>query len=89
MTEQVKQEIADDIETAKRMTDITSPEMVLELSNRLIGYIDLINESIASHEYTLSQLKGKQKVLLEYLRTSKAHATNLSISRHNETKRFN
>jgi len=86
MTDQLRQEIANDIEVAKRMTDIQSPEMVIELTNRLIGYLDIVNQSIAEHDYISDQLKGKQKILLEYIRTSKNFATNLSINRHHELK---
>jgi len=88
MTEQQLTEIQDDIEVAKRMTNITSPEMVLELTNRLIYYMDLINTSISDYEYKLSQLKGKQKILQEYIRVSKQAAVNLSILRQNETKKY-
>ena len=88
MTDQLRQEIQDDIEVAKRMTDITSPEMVLELTNRLIFYLDLITQSIAEIDYKSDQMKGKQKILLEYIRTSKQFSTNLSINRHNSERKF-
>lgn len=88
MTDELKQDIANDVEMAKAMTNISSPEAVLELTNRLIGYTDLINESIASLEYQLSQLKGKQKVLTEFIRTSKAHAQSLSINRYQSLKKY-
>lgn len=88
MDSQLQEEMKEDLDLAKTMTTITSPEMVLELTNKLIYYMDIINTSISEYEYKLSQLKGKLKVLQEYVRVSKQQAVNLSIQRSYETKKY-
>jgi hypothetical protein len=88
MDDKIKEEIQRDIELAKSMTNITSSEAVMELTNRLIGYLDIVNEAVANYEYKTSQLKGKQKILIEYVRTAKQFATSLSINNyHSEQHR--
>lgn len=88
MTDELKEEMSSDIELAKNMTSITSPEMVLELANRLIYYYDLVNQAIADSDYKTAQLKGKQKILENYIRTSKQFATSLSINRSQSQKKY-
>jgi predicted transcriptional regulator len=78
MDEETKTQLNNDIEMARRMTDINSPVDVLELANRLIHYQDLIISAIAEYDYKSSQLKGKLRVLQEFMRTSKEHYRNLT-----------
>lgn len=77
MNEELKQQIAADIELAKVMTDINSFPECLDLTNRLIGYQDLLMTSIAQSEYECGQLKGKLKTLQEYMRTAKLRTSQL------------
>lgn len=79
MDDTLRTKMQEDIERAKAMTDINSAVDVLELSNRLIGYLDLVMTEKAKSEYLTAQLKGKQRTLEEYVRTSKERYKELSI----------
>lgn len=82
MDEELKIQMLQDIELAKTMTDIQSGRGVLEVVNRLIGYLDIVNTGIADHEYKASILKGKRRTLEEYIRSGKEIAKNLSVSEY-------
>jgi len=71
MNDELKEQIRADIELAKSMADINSSTEILDLTNRLIGYQDLMLSAMATREYEINQLKGKLSTLKEYMRTSK------------------
>lgn len=77
MNDELKQQIENDIQLAKTMTDINSVNDSLDLTNRLISYQDLLMSSISQSEYECSQMKGKLKTLQEYMRTAKLRTSQL------------
>lgn len=81
MNDELKQQMQTDIELAKSMSDINSPAEILDLTNRMIGYMDLILSTKADLNYKVNQLEGKKRTLEEYIRTSK--------ERYKEIKDFN
>lgn len=72
MNDELKEQIRADIELAKTMADINSSAEILDLTNRLIGYQDLMLSEIATREYQINHFKGKLSTLKEYMRTSKS-----------------
>jgi len=68
------------------MTDIDSAELILGLTNRLIDHQSTLLEAIADSQYMLDILKGKLKVLQEFMRTSKERYRELSILEYERKK---
>lgn len=77
MDPKLKQDIADDIDLAKTMSEINSPAEVLDLTNRIISYLDLVLSTKARLQFELDQISGKQRVLEEFMRTGKARYNEL------------
>jgi hypothetical protein len=87
MDEITKQEMANDIELCKNMASVGNAKSILELTNHLIGYLEIVNQAIAEAEFKASQLKGKKRTLEEYVRSSKDFAKNVGINEYfNEKK---
>lgn len=84
MDDTIINQISTDIELAKTMTDIDSPEEVLALVNRLIGYMDLIGTYVVDTNYKADIWKGKFKTLQEFVRTGKERHKSLKdiVSRY-------
>lgn len=88
MNSEILEQMKDDFELAKNLSEIQSPEDMRILVGKLNSYHDLINQTMAEHEYKLSQLKGKKQVLLEYIRNLKDAAKEASISRSQASKNY-
>lgn len=81
MNQKVLQEMQSDIDLAKDLAALNTPEEMRALVNRMLGYLDLVDQSRAEHEFKASQLKGKKEVLKGYIQNLKQAATEASISR--------
>jgi hypothetical protein len=86
MNPEIQQQIQDDIELAKDLASLDTPEEMRALVNRMIGYLDLVDQARAEHEFKASQLKGKKEVLKSYIQNLKQAATEASISRSHVNK---
>lgn len=80
MDQEIYNQMQDDIELARNMSDISNAATIRSLVNNLISYLDIITQNIAEYEYKASQLKGKKRTLEEYIRNGKDMAKELSIS---------
>lgn len=77
ITPETVQEMRDDVEMAKAMSDITASGVALQLANNFIYYQDLLASEIARLEYKANQMRGKLSTVKEYMRTAKEHYKNL------------
>ena len=84
--QEILQQIKEDLELCKTMTDIDSSELMLALTNRLIEHQSVIMEAIADSQYMTDTLKGKLKTLQEFMRTSKQREKELSLLEYERRK---
>jgi len=82
MTDQIKQEMENDIALAKNMASVGSAKSILELVNHLIAYLEIVNQAIVEYEYKADQLKGKKEVLKQYVMTGKDMAKTVGIGEY-------
>ena len=87
MDTNLREQMEADIALAKTMSEIGSAPDIRQLVNNLIGYLDLITQAMAEHEYKAAQLKGKKRTLEEFIRNGKDIAKELSISESLNRKR--
>lgn len=82
MNEDYRKQIESDIELAKNMANIASSQELTALNTRIIGHLEFIEQAEAEHDYKARQLRGKAKILMEFLRVGKDRAKTLSIIEH-------
>ena len=87
MTDELKAQIEQDIETAKLMSEIGAAAEIRDLVNRLIGYLDLVNSAIADYEHGAAKLKGKKRTLEEFIRSGKEMAKAIEIDHYTMSKK--
>ena len=80
MTDELKQQIADDINLAKRLSEISDPDKLVELEANMVGYLQPLQDAADEYEYKSTQMKSKVKLLKEYIKTIHSRRTELSIS---------
>lgn len=71
LSEETKTQMDSDVKLAQSMADISSASEILDLVNRMIGYLDLILTEKARTQYLGAQLDGKKRVVEEFIRTGK------------------
>jgi hypothetical protein len=86
MNPEILQQMQSDIEFVKNLSDINTPEEMRSMVNKMLGYLDLIDQTRAEYEYKATQLKGKKEVLKGYIQNLKQQATEASISRSQVNK---
>jgi hypothetical protein len=79
ISEQLQQQMKDDLELAVSLSSIQDLNALTDLLARFIGYLETTTSAVAELEYKASQLKSKSKAVQEYIRAIKQHLQNVSI----------